>query len=70
MAEMKNWYDKEEDILGVRIKDGKYWKSIELPNGVIIDISREGDILGMEIFHASKVFSGDARKIVDSAEEA
>jgi len=50
------WYDKEEDVLGVRIGDEDYWKSIELPNGIIIDVSKKGSIIGIEILMASKIF--------------
>lgn len=32
-------YDKEADVLNVEVTDKEYWKSIELPNGVIIDMS-------------------------------
>lgn len=63
---MKSWYDKEEDILGLRLKNGKYWKSVELDNGVVIDISKEGDILGMEVLKASKVFS-NAKEVIKAA---
>ncbi len=66
----KNWYDKEEDILGVRIRDGEYWKSIELPNGIVIDISKDGQIIGMEIHRASRIFSGDKKIIIEDAERS
>ena len=64
----KTWYDKEEDILSVRLDDKEYWKSIELPNGIILDISKDGLLIGIEILKASKVFSGDARKIIEVAQ--
>ena len=67
---MENWYDTEEDVLGIRIKDGEYWKSIELPNGIIIDISQSGEIIGMEILRASKIFSGDIKKVLETAKRA
>lgn len=63
---MEHWYDKDEDMLGIHIKDGEYWKSLELPNGIVIDISKNGDIIGMEIFKASKIFSGDVKKVIDN----
>jgi len=63
---METWYDKEEDILNVQIKQG-YWKSIELPNGIIIDITKDGSISGIEILRASKVFSGDVKKVIEMA---
>jgi len=62
---MESWYDSEEDILGIYIQDREYWKSIELPSGIVIDISNDGEIIGMEIFNASKIFSGDVKKVID-----
>ena len=64
---MESWYDKEEDILNIQIQDKDYWKSIELPNGIIIDVSKEGIITGIEILEASKIFSGDIRKVIERA---
>ena len=64
---MEQWYDKEEDILGVRLQEKEYWKSIELANGIVIDVSRDGSVIGIEIPKASTVFSKDAKKVIDSA---
>ena len=64
---MEQWYDKDEDILNIQLKDREYWKSIELPNGVIIDIAKDGSIMAIEILRASKVFSGDVRKAIETA---
>ena len=64
---MEKWYDKEEDILNIQLKEGKYWKSVELPNGIVFDISKEGSILSVEILRASKVFSGDVKKVIETA---
>ncbi len=61
------WYDAEEDVLNIEIRKGDYWKSAELPNGVVMDISKEGFVLGMEIFNASKIFSGDIKKVIEMA---
>ena len=66
---MENWYDKEEDVLGVHFQDKEYWKSIELPNGIVIDISKNGEIIGMKILGASKIFSGDVRKVIETARQ-
>lgn len=63
---METWYDKEEDVLNIQIKEG-YWKSIELPNGIVIDIVKDGSISGIEILKASKIFSGDVRKVIEHA---
>ncbi len=64
------WYDKEEDILNIELKKGEYWKSVELPNGVVIDIAKDGSITGIEILRASKVFSGDVKKVIEQAKPA
>jgi uncharacterized protein YuzE len=64
------WYDKEADILNIELTKGDYWKSIELENGVNIDISKDGLILGIGILRASKVFSGDVRKVIQQASTA
>ena len=64
------WYDKEEDILNVEVKKGKYWKSIELPNGIVIDVGRDGSIVSIEIARASQVFSGDVSKVIELATPA
>ncbi|MEK6873250.1 MAG: DUF2283 domain-containing protein [Nanoarchaeota archaeon] len=64
---MIEWYDKEEDILNIELTDSEYWKSIELPNGIIIDVDKNNKIKAIEILKASKVFSGDVSKVIESA---
>ena len=61
------WYDKEADVLNVEVTDKEYWKSIELPNGVVIDISKDGSMTSIEILNASKLFYGDAHKVIERA---
>lgn len=63
---MEQWYDQEEDIFNIQLKAGVYWKSIELPNGVVIDVAKDGSITGIEIQRASEVFSGDVRKVIQA----
>ena len=66
---MESWYDQEEDILGVRVKEGEYWRSIEVDDGaIVVDIDKEGHILGLEIFQASKVFS-NAKLVLEAAKQ-
>ena len=67
---MKSWYDKEEDVLNIELVSKEYWKSVELPNGIVIDIGKDGSILSIEILQASKVFSGDMKKVIEVAEKA
>jgi len=67
---MESWYDEEEDILGIQIQEKGYWKSIELPSGIVIDIAKDSKIIGIEILRASEVFSGDVRKVIEVAQPA
>ncbi len=47
----------------------EYWKSIELSNGIVFDVSKDGVILSVEILRASKVFSGDVKKVIETAKQ-
>ena len=62
---MEEWYDKEEDVMNLELTNGDYWKSIELPNGIVIDLDKKGKIKAIEILRASKIFSGDARRVIE-----
>ncbi len=63
---MEQWYDKEEDVLNVQLSEKKYWKSLEL-DGMVLDIAKDGSIIAVEIFQASKVFVGELKKVIDAA---
>ncbi|MDD9953529.1 MAG: DUF2283 domain-containing protein [Candidatus Woesearchaeota archaeon] len=60
-------YDKEEDILNIQLSEKEYWKSVELSNGIVIDIADDGSIISFEILGASKIFSGDTKKFIEFA---
>ena len=64
---MEQIYSKEEDVMNIQVSDKPYWKSIELPNGIVIDVSKDGSIIAIEILHASKVFSGDVKRVIETA---
>ena len=61
------WYDKEADVLNVEVNEKEYWKSIELPNGIVIDMAKDGSMTSIEILNASKIFYGDAHKVIEMA---
>ena len=61
------WYDKDEDILNIELVKKEHWKTVELPSGINIDIAKDGTITGIEILRASKVFSGDVKKVIEHA---
>lgn len=62
-------YDKKADVLNIDLEDKEYWKSVELPNGMVVDIAKDGGIVSIEILWASKFFSGDARKVIELAKQ-
>lgn len=65
----ETWYDKEADVLNIEINDKEYLKSIELPNGIVIDIAKDGSITSIEVLNASRLFSGDNKKVIDMANQ-
>ncbi len=52
---MKIKYSKEADILLIELKDGTPVDSIDLKEGVILHLDKEGSPLEIEILDASKV---------------
>lgn len=47
-------YVKDIDVLNIELGEGKFNYSEELAEGIVIDISREGEILSIEVLDASK----------------
>ena len=52
MTEIKYW--KDVDVLNVTLKEGDYEYSEEVAEGVVLDIDKNGEILGIEILDATK----------------
>lgn len=63
----KIWYDKEEDILNIELDKGLYWKNLEIGKYLILDITKEGKITGIEILRASKVFPKEGEVVLERA---
>jgi len=61
------WYDDEEDVLGIQVANGKYWKSVEVSKNVVLDLSNDGKIIGVEIFQAKRHLKKDAPLVVAKA---
>lgn len=61
---VETFYDKKEYILNVQLKESGYWKSVELPNGVIVDVAEDGGIVAIEIIKASRIFTGDFKRVI------
>jgi len=55
---MRVEYDKDLDIMYIRLKEGKYVFSEEINENAVIDLDPEGRILAIEILDVSS-FLGD-----------
>jgi len=52
MTNIKYW--KDIDVLNIEVKKGDYEYSEEVADGVTLDLSKEGDIIAIEILDATK----------------
>ena len=56
--DLKYSYDIEVDSIFIKIKENyKYWESLELEDGIILDFSEEGIPVALEILDISNLFS-------------
>jgi uncharacterized protein YuzE len=58
---MKLKYDKEVDVLYVSLSDELVFESDEDKQGVILDYSVDGRVVGIEILNASKQVGNPAK---------
>lgn len=56
-------YDGKEDILNIQLSEGEYWKSVELSNGLVVDVSKKGEIISIEIPSAKQSFGKEWKLI-------
>jgi len=69
MEELRVSYDRVADALYIRLREGKVSDSIELNEGLIVDLDERGEIVGLEIINFSK--SGvDLDKIIREGVES
>ena len=61
------WYDAEEDTLGIMLKNKNHWKGVEVSKHVIVDLAKDGEIVGIEILGVKDAFKEDAPLIVSKA---
>lgn len=50
---MKATYDKEADAMYIRVKKGKVHKTLEVSDGVNVDVDKKGRALGIELLFVS-----------------
>ena len=58
---MKVKYDKELDIMYLSFSDDSIFESDEDKKGVILDYSKNGNIVGMELLNVSKFMPNPAK---------
>ena len=51
---MKITYDKKIDAMYLKLRTGRYDHSKKVTDDILIDISKKGEVLGLEILEASK----------------
>lgn len=47
-------YDKLTDILSIDLAKGRYEVSKKITDGIIVDVTKQGKVLGIEILDASE----------------
>lgn len=60
---MKFDYDKEQDVLYIYSPKEKVSESLEIADDIILDINEKNQIVGIEIFYASKFLNAINKKI-------
>ena len=63
------WYDAEEDVLGIQFGKKKYWKSVEVASNVVVDLAKNGEIIGIEILKAKESFKQDVPVVISNAKK-
>ena len=57
-------YDTKADALYIRLKDGEFQKNREVEPGIVLDIGKNDELLGIEILDAStKLDMSDITKV-------
>jgi len=57
---MKISYDPKVDAMYIAFKKGKYDRTKKISDEILVDVNKEGDVLGLEILDAKKQF-GDIK---------
>lgn len=51
---MKISYDKQVDAMYITLKKGRYDHTKKVTDDILVDVSKKGEVLGLEILDASK----------------
>ena len=52
---MKISYDKKVDAMYIQLKKGSYDRTKKVSEDILIDVGKNGDVLGLEILDAGKI---------------
>ncbi|MEM2906173.1 MAG: DUF2283 domain-containing protein [Candidatus Bathyarchaeia archaeon] len=63
-------YDRDLDILYIRLREGKYAFSEAANDNLVVDLGPEGEILAIELMDASEVFGRELLEKTLAAEAA
>ena len=59
---MKITYDQEADAINIKFQEGKYDISKEIGDGIVIDYTKTGKVIRIEILDVSKRMPKDSIK--------
>lgn len=51
---MKITYDKKVDAMYIKLRKGSYDHTKKVTDDILVDVSKKGEVLGLEILDASK----------------
>ena len=57
-------YDYENDILFFKVNNRDYSKSIELLDNLVVDVDKEGFLVGIQMFDASEYLNIDKKSLL------
>ncbi|MEK6646980.1 MAG: DUF2283 domain-containing protein [Candidatus Firestonebacteria bacterium] len=61
-------YDTDADVLYIVTKKGQEESVLEIAPGINVELGEKGEIIGIEILHASKVFKPIAKPLYHQME--
>lgn len=64
---MKITYDKKVDAMYIKLRTGRYDHTKKVTDDILVDISKKGEVLGLEILDASKNVGKVRREKVEIA---
>ena len=64
---MKFNYDTVADAAYLNVNEGKVAKTVEMKNGVVVDVGEKGNIIGIEILNFSS--QQNIKKLQESAKD-